>query len=85
VWCQDNNLSFNVNKTKELMVDYRKWRAEHIQIDRAVVEQVESVKFLGVHITKELSWSTHTNTVMEMEHSLRRLKKFGLAPKTLTN
>jgi hypothetical protein len=27
VWCQDNNLSLNVNKTKELIVDYRKRRA----------------------------------------------------------
>jgi hypothetical protein len=58
VWCQDNNLSLNVNKIKELIVDYRKPRAEHI--DGAVVERVESLKFLGVHINKELSWSTHT-------------------------
>jgi hypothetical protein len=29
VWCQDNNLSLNVSKTKELIVDYRKRRAEH--------------------------------------------------------
>jgi hypothetical protein len=28
VWCQDHNLSFNVSKTKELIMDYRKWRAE---------------------------------------------------------
>jgi hypothetical protein len=27
VWCQDNNLSFNVSKTKELIMDYRKRRA----------------------------------------------------------
>ena len=24
VWCQDNNLSLNLNKTKEMIVDYRK-------------------------------------------------------------
>ena len=24
VWCQDNNLSLNIGKTKELIVDYRK-------------------------------------------------------------
>ena len=56
VRCQDNNLSLNVSKTKELIVDYRKRTAEHtpIHIDRAVLEQGESFKFLGVHITKEL-------------------------------
>jgi hypothetical protein len=26
VWCQDNNLSLNVSKTKELIVDHRKHR-----------------------------------------------------------
>jgi hypothetical protein len=43
VWCQDNNLSLNVSKTKELTVDYRKRQAEQapIIIDRAVVERVE--------------------------------------------
>jgi hypothetical protein len=29
VWCQDNNLFLNVGKTKNLIVDYRKRRAEH--------------------------------------------------------
>ena len=53
VWCKDNNLSLNVIKTKEMIVDYRKRRTEHaaILIDGAVVEQVESFKFFGVHIT----------------------------------
>jgi hypothetical protein len=29
VWCQDSNLSLNVSKSKELIVDYRKRWAEH--------------------------------------------------------
>ena len=32
VWCQDKNLSFNVSKTKELIVDYWKKRAEQASI-----------------------------------------------------
>ena len=28
VWCQDNNLSLNVIKTKEMIVDYGKKRTE---------------------------------------------------------
>jgi hypothetical protein len=86
VWCQDNNLSLNVIKTKEMIVDYRKRRADHapILIDRAVVEQVESFKFLGVHITNKLSWSKHTKTVVKRARQrlfpLTRLKLFGMGP-----
>ena len=29
VWGQDNSLSINMSKTKDLIVDYMKWRAEH--------------------------------------------------------
>jgi hypothetical protein len=52
-WCQDNNLSLKVSKTKVLIVDYRKQSADHapMHIDRAVVERVESFKLLSVHIT----------------------------------
>jgi hypothetical protein len=83
-----NNLSLNVNKTKELIVD-RKHQREHtpIHIDGTAVEKVESFKFLGVHITDDLKWSTHTRVVKKAQQclfKLRRLKTFDLAPKTLT-
>ena len=63
VWCQDNNLSLNISKTKELIVDYRKRRAEPapVHIDGAVVEPVESFNFLCVHIIKFLH-GPHTAT-----------------------
>jgi hypothetical protein len=84
VSCQDNNLSLNVSKTKELIVDYRKRQDNQapINIDGAVVERVESFKFLGVHITNELLWSKHTKTVMKRARQnllpLRRLKRLGM-------
>ena len=45
-----------MRKTKKLIGDYRKRREEHtpIHIDRVIVERVETFKFLGVHITKDL-------------------------------
>ena len=50
-----------------MIVDYRKRSTEPVPIliDRAVVEQVESFKFLGVHINNKLEWSKHTKTVMK--------------------
>ena len=86
VWCQDNNLSLNVIKTKEMIVDYRKMRAEQapINIDGTEVERVKSFKFLGVHITNKLSWSKYTKTVVKRARKnlfpLRRLKRFGIGP-----
>ena len=80
--CQGNNLSPNVSKAKEQIVDYRKRRAEYgpIHIDSNVMEWVNSFKFLGVHITKYLSRSTHTNTVVKRARQLlfplRTLKRF---------
>jgi hypothetical protein len=67
VLCQDNNLSLNVIKTKEMIVDNRKNRTEHAPIlnDGAAVEQVERFKFLGVHVTNKLTWSKHTKTVVK--------------------
>jgi hypothetical protein len=54
VWCQENNLSLNVNKTKEMIVDFKKQQRAHphIHIDGTTVEKVESFKFLGLHITE---------------------------------
>eukprot|EP00061_Rhincodon_typus_P004823 g23504.t1 len=60
-WCKDNNLSINVSKMKELIIDFRKQSGGHtlVCINGAEVEMVESVRFLGVMITNNLSWITH--------------------------
>ena len=51
------------------------------------MEQVESFKFLGVHITKNLEWSKHTKTVVKRARQslfpLRKLKRFGMGPEIL--
>ena len=63
VWSQENNLTLNVNKTKEMIGDFRKQQREHppIHVNGTAVENVESFKFLGVHIMYKLKWSTHTD------------------------
>jgi hypothetical protein len=66
MWCQDNNFSLNVIKTKMMIVDYRIRRTEHVPTNGAVVEPVENSKLLVVHITNQLRRSKHTKTVVLM-------------------
>ena len=66
VCCQENNLSLNVSKTKVMIVAFGKpQRAHpHIHIDGKALENVESFKFLGVHITDKIKLSSHTDNVV---------------------
>jgi hypothetical protein len=65
-------------------VDFRKQQREHafIHIDGTTVEKVKSFKFLGVHITDYLKWSTHKDSVVKKEQkclfNLKRLKKYNI-------
>jgi hypothetical protein len=67
VWCQKNNLSLNINKTKEMIVDFRKQQRQHppIHIDATAVEKVGNFKFISVHITDKLKWCTRTTVSLK--------------------
>lgn len=56
--------SLNVEKTKEVVVDFRRVHTQHapLTINGATVERVSSTKFLGVHITEDL-WTNNTATL----------------------
>ena len=53
------------------------------------MEKVSCFKFLGVNISNDLTWSTHTDTVVKAARKrlffLRRLKMFGMESVILTN
>eukprot|EP00061_Rhincodon_typus_P012543 g38341.t1 len=84
-WCNENSLSLSVGKTKELIFDFRKKGGEHtpIYINGTEGERVESIKFLRVTISDDLSWTSHVNvTVKKAEQRLfflKRLRKFGMS------
>jgi hypothetical protein len=67
VWCQINNLSLNVSKTKK--ADYGLYGI--------AMGMVKKFKFLGVHISEELKWSNQivimVKNVREQLFNLRRL------------
>ncbi|KAJ0070008.1 hypothetical protein NL108_000247 [Boleophthalmus pectinirostris] len=62
-WCATNNLALNI--IKELILDFRWNRATPapLYINGQSVERVESFKFLGVHISADLSWSVNTSAL----------------------
>lgn len=65
LWWQDKNLCLNVDKTKELIVDFRKTEAVHLSLSIAgvTVDGVKSTRFLSVHFTEDLSWTSNTKSV----------------------
>ncbi len=90
-WCGANNLSLNVEKTKEVVLDFRRRNStDHppLTIDSSTVERVSSTKFLGVQITEDLTWTTNTMSLskkaQQRPHFLRRLKRASLPPPILT-
>ena len=88
-WCRDNNLLLNVSKTKEIIVDFRRGHTQHppLTINGAAVERVSSTKFLGVHISEDLSWTTNTaslaKTAQRRLYFLRKLKRASAPPPIL--
>ncbi len=80
-WCSDNNLSLNVEKTKEIVVDFRRVHTQHapLTINGATVERVSSTKFLGVYITEDLSWTNNTAALAKKAQQrlyfLRKLRR----------
>ncbi|KAI4899218.1 hypothetical protein NFI96_023461 [Prochilodus magdalenae] len=85
-----DNLSLNVDKTKEMFVDFRRTRRDHspLHIDGSTVEIVKSTKFLGVHLAEDLTWPLNTSTITKKAQQrlyfLRRLRKAHLPPPILT-
>ncbi|KAK3574354.1 hypothetical protein QTP86_005145 [Hemibagrus guttatus] len=81
VWCKANSLSLNVDKTKEMVVDFRRAQSDHspLFIDGSPVEIVKSTKFLGVHLVENFTWSLNTTSITKkyQQHLyfLRRLRK----------
>ncbi len=89
-WCQDNCLSLNVNKTKELIVDFRKRQQRPytpLMISGTPVERVSSFKYLGVNISEDLTWTAHIQTQVKKArqrlHHLQQLRKFRVSPAIL--
>ena len=81
---QTNNLALNVNKNKEMVVYFRRKQGSGLT---PLIFSGEPFKFLGVHLTQDLSWSLHTEHLVSKSRQrlyfLRRLNKFKVSPSIL--
>ena len=88
-WCDSNFLILNVDKTKEMVIDFRKNKSTipHITINNKIVERVDTFKYLGVVIDKELKWKQNTDNIIKKltprMYCLRKLKSFEVNNKLL--
>ncbi|KAI4903266.1 hypothetical protein NFI96_001570, partial [Prochilodus magdalenae] len=87
-WCSNNHLLLKTEKTIEMVVDFRRNPSPipPLQINNTAVSMVESLKFLGITISRDLKWEKNTISIIKKAQQrmffLRQLKKFNL-PQTL--
>ncbi len=88
-WCSANNLTLNTTKTKEIILDFRRHRADPapLYINGDCVERVQTFKFLGTIISANLKWSANSTAITKKAqqrlHFLRVLKNNNLKEKLL--
>eukprot|EP00745_Piridium_sociabile_P031051 TRINITY_DN5146_c0_g1_i3.p1 TRINITY_DN5146_c0_g1~~TRINITY_DN5146_c0_g1_i3.p1 ORF type:complete len:151 (+),score=30.22 TRINITY_DN5146_c0_g1_i3:38-490(+) len=88
-WCDHNNLELNVSKTKEMILDFRKTKADTIPllIKDKQVDVVSEFKCLGLVISDDLKWEQNKNKIVKKAQQrlyfLRRLKMFGVKTEVL--
>lgn len=65
--CQKTHITIN---TMELVVEFRRQDRNQapVIIKGMLVEKVNSFKFLCIHITEDLTWSTHSEVVVKKAH-----------------
>ncbi|KAL0159806.1 hypothetical protein M9458_043531, partial [Cirrhinus mrigala] len=89
VWCSLNNLELNTLKTVEMIIDFRRNppALPPLSIMDSTVAPVETFKFLGSIISRDLKWDTHIDsTAKKAQQSLyflRQLSKFNLLQELL--
>jgi hypothetical protein len=86
-WTEANRLIINIEKTKEIVFRRPNFRLDLAPSPLCDIEQVESVKLLGVWLTPTLSTALHVNNLLAVANQrlylLLLLKRQGLSPSAL--
>ena len=90
-WCQDNNLDLNVDKTKEMIIDFRKFKntKECLLVNGKEVENVSTFKLLGILLSDDLKFQKNNQAVLKKARQrlffLRTMKSAGFSCKVMHN
>ena len=87
-WMTNNKLTINVEKSKCLLISHKNNRKNKIRLEISIngslLENVNSFKYLGIHIDDQMKWATHINYVAGKLASatgmLYKLRKFLTMP-----
>ena len=75
-WANDNYLTFNPSKSKAMVFSRKRHPVPappYFKLNGSRLEIVDSVKYLGVTISSDLSWSKHINIIGSKAQKLVRL------------
>lgn len=88
-WSNENHLLLNTSKTKEMIIDFRRFKPplQPVNTGGVDIEVVPSYKYLGVYLDNKLDWSLNTDALYKKGQSrlffLRKLRSFNICSKML--
>ena len=80
-WCEVNNMKLNIDKCKEMVIDFAREKHEFLPltINNVGIERVKSARILGLSIQDDLKWNEHVNHIVKKAgkrlYMLRLLKR----------
>ncbi|KAM7303245.1 reverse transcriptase family protein [Ixodes scapularis] len=84
-WCDAWHMKLNTMKCKTMRISRKAALCPNYFLSNNILENVSTYKYLGVHISPDLSWKTHTEYIVNNSNRmlgyLRR--NFSLAPSSL--
>ena len=80
------NMRLNAKTCREMVIDFLQYKCttlSPLMIGGTVIDRVQSYKLLGLHISNDLTWNSHCETVYKKAvkrlYGLRVLKKAGMS------
>ena len=72
-WANDNYLTFNASKSKAMVFSRKRHPVQapsYLSLNGSTLEIVDSVRYLGITISSDLSWTKHINITAPKPESL---------------